>query len=163
MKRSQKKALDESGRTLKKGRIVIAPLDGDSFDSAMSAACVKKECDGNVLHVSNQPLIVNALDSGCWLSEQVAYWPANEKIGCRVYDALHAEDAMHHHTDQSRTIHLILAFMGFDKYTERLCKLLRVSSLSKLGVLRHVGGHNDKYHVDAKLLDVHEFRLDLQY
>jgi hypothetical protein len=161
MKRSQKKALDEAERTPKKGRFIIAPLYGDSFDSAMSAACVKKAGDQTVL--SNQPLIVNALDSGCWLSEQVAYWPANEKIGRRVYDELYAEDAEHHHTDEDSTIHLILAFMWFEKYKKRLCKLLKVSRLSELGELRHVGGHNGKYHVDAKLLDVREFRLDLQY
>jgi hypothetical protein len=158
MKRAQQKSLDEKTRLLKKGRIAIAPLAGDSFSEAMRGACVR---EGEPL--SNQPLIVNALDSGCWLSEQVAYWPANEEIGRRVYEALQDEDGMHHDTDQDTTIHLILAFMTFDKHKKRLCKLLAVSSLSELGVLRHVGGYNGKKHVDAALLDVRQFRLDVQY
>jgi hypothetical protein len=159
MKRSQRKALEETGRKHKKERIAIAPLCEDSFGSAMRAACVRT---GEPL--SNQPLIVNALDSGCWLSAQVAYLPANEAIGHRVFDALQAEDGMHSDTDCDTRIHLILAFMSFEEYGKRLCKLLKVSSLYELGVLRHISNHSDrKSHVDGALLDVREFRLDVQY
>lgn len=124
----------------------------------MRAACVRP---GEPL--SNQPLIVNALDSSCWLSAKVAYWPANEEIGRRVFDALEEEDGVHYNTDGDNSIHLIRAFMAFDECTKRLCKLLAVSSLSELGVLRYVGSRNGKKHVDAASLDVREFRLDVQY
>jgi hypothetical protein len=158
MKRTKEKAPTGTARALKKGRISIAPLAGDSFTLAMRAACVHA---GEPL--SNQPLIVSALDSGCWLSSQVAYWPANEAIGDRVYEALWEEDGMHHDTGQDTRIHLIDAFMTFDRYEKRLCKLLKVSSLAELGVLRHVGSGKRKTHVDGALLDVREFRLDVQY
>ncbi len=124
----------------------------------MRAACVHA---GEPL--SSQPLIVNALDSGCWLSTQVAYWPANEAIGQRVYDALVEDDGVYSDTNQCAKIHMIDAFMYFDLYKKRLCKLLKVSSLAELGVLRHVGSGKRKTHVSGALLDVREFRLDVQY
>jgi hypothetical protein len=160
MKRAQKKTLDESKRTLKKGRITIASLDGDSFSRAMRAACMPATENEPY---SNQPLIVNALDSDCWLSSQVAYWPKNEEIGRRVYEALQEEDGMHSRCLGETDIHLISAFMSFDLHKKRLCKLLKVSSIDDLGVLRYVGNHTGKKHVDAASLDVREFRLDLQY
>lgn len=126
----------------------------------MRAACVPSGDEP----FSNQPLIVSALDSNCWLSKQVAYWPYNEKVGRRVYDALEAEDGLHSAFDDADVgIHLIFAFMRFDKYAKRLCKLLKVSSLEELGVLRHVGSNNDYNNVDGSLLNVCEFRLDVQY
>ena len=158
MKRSQPKTLDESARKLKKHRIAIAPLSRDPFDDAMRAACVRK---GEPL--SNQPLIVNALDSDCWRSAQVAYWPANAEIGYRVFNALYAEDGLHQGFLAQPKIHLIMAFMSFEKYAKRLCKLLRVTDVSELGVLRHVGRGKSKTHVDGELLDRREFRLDVQY
>lgn len=160
MKRSQRKPLDETARTPKKGHLVITPLCNDPFSAAMRAACVRE--DGTF---SSQPLLVNALDSGCWLSTQVAYWPKNEAIGRRVYAALQKEDGMHSDTDGDPSIHLIRAFMYFEEYKKKLCKLLKVSKLSDLGVLRHVtyDGNHGKRRVDYELLDVREFRLDIQY
>lgn len=160
MKRGQKETLDETKRVLKKRHITIAPLNGDSFVEAMRAACMPATPDEPY---SNQPLIVNALDSGCWLSSQVAYWPKNEEIGRRVYEALHEEDGRHHDTDCSTKIHLISAFMRFGMYEKKLCKLLKVSSVDELGVLRYVGDHTGRKYVDAASLDVREFRLDVQY
>jgi len=151
----------ETKHVLKKGRIAIAPLDGgDSFVRAMRAACMPATVEEPY---SNQPLIVDALDSGCWLSAQVAYWPKNEEIGRRVYAALEAEDGVHHDCLQETGVHLIMAFMSFDMYEKRLCELLEVSNINELGVLRHVGDRTDKKHVDTALLDVREFRLDVQY
>lgn len=160
MKRSQEKPLDEIARTLKKGRTIVDPR-GDSFGRAMRAACLRPG-----LPLSNQPIVVSALDSGCWLSEQVAYWPANEEIGRKVWDALQNEDRKHHDTDMSSKIHLIRAFMDFRKHERRLCKLLGVSDINKLGVLRYVrhdGRCARKYYVSSELLDAREFRLDVQY
>ncbi len=145
-------------KTHKKKKISVQPLRGDSLKEAIAACCLRS---GEPL--SNQPLVVRALDSGCWLSASVAYWPADEKIGQRVYDALLEEDNMHHDTDMDPTIHLIRAFMAFDTEKKRLCKLLGVSKLRHLGVLRHVGTRTGGKTVDAALLDVREFRLDLQY
>ena len=160
MKRSQRKPLDDGARTLKKSRVTIASLCADPFGKAMRAACVR---EGEPL--SNQPLIVNALDSDCWLSGQVAYWPKSEAIGRRVYAALKAEDGLHHSALGETDIHLILAFMAFTTHRRELCELLGVDKLSDLGVLRHVNysKHHRKHHVDYALLDVCEFRLDVQY
>ena len=123
----------------------------------MRAACVRKDEP-----LPNQPLVVNALDSDCWLSSKVAYWPADEAMGRRVYTALEDEDGVHNAFDGDSKIHLIQAFMSFDENRKRLCKLLKVSRLADLGVLRHIGSGGE-HHVDAALLDVREFRLDVQY
>ena len=160
MKRSQTKTFAERApRTQKKQRnIKIAPCN-NSFSEAMRAACVRR---GEPL--SNQPLIVDALDSGCWLSRQVAYWPANVEIGHRVFHALQDEDGKHSAFDCSNEIHLILAFMSFHRYEDRLCELLDVSSLEELGVLRYIReGKSEDDHVDRAGLDVRQFRLDVQY
>lgn len=161
MKRTEQKQPDEIARPHKRRHIIIAPT-GDTFGEALRAACVpQKEGDP----FSNQPLIVNGLNSDCWLSDQVAYWPANEEIGRRVYIALAAEDGQHDQALGDTSIHLIMAFMKFDTYKKYLCKLLGVSSLKELGVLRHVGPATSKKKkcVAAGLLDCREFRLDLQY
>jgi hypothetical protein len=136
----------------------IAPLPADPFGAAMRAACVRP---GEPL--SNRPLIVRALNSEYWLSAEVAYWPADEETGRRVYDALQAEDGQHTAFDGDSTIHLIRAFMSFDTHSKRLCKLLSVPSLAKLGVMRHVSTRDARYCVDVEKLDVCLLRLDVQY
>lgn len=152
MKRAPQEPIDQ--RKMKK----IAPLREDAFGVAMRAACLRK---GHEL--SNQPLIVNGLDSNCWLSAKVAYWPINEAIGRHVWQALKKEDNMHSAFDDNHDIHLITAFMSFDDFGKRLCKLLGVNRVSELGVLKHVSDYCGDKHVDAALLDVCEFRLDLHY
>lgn len=105
MKRVPQEPIDE--RRTKK----IAPLREDAFGVAMRAACLR---EGQEL--SNQPLIVSGLDSNCWLSAKVAYWPLNEAVGRRVWQALKKEDNQHSAFDDDSDIHLILAFMSFDDY-----------------------------------------------
>ena len=144
----------------KKKKMAIAPIVGDSFTSAMRSACLDADCSRPL---SNQPLIVNAMDSSCWLSFKVAYWPRNEAIGRRVYEALEKEDNQHSGCTGEDDNHLIGYFMSFDRRAKSLCKALGVKSLDELGILRRVGLRNNDFIVDASLLDAREFRLDLQY